>query len=748
MTDSHRKQAALAQLKNRGGTPLASPWTQPISLVLVALGGLTVGPAVQRLYSGSAGEPPWYLYPFGFCSELFGPAPAMGLGFGLLGTGYLLFGLGRRVAAGWAALALLAGAASLSLVGSAVALGSGGQLGGLIAGDQGGWPGRVAALAVALIFAFTSTYAAFTALGSERRWKPVQAAGGPAAEGQGRSDSGVDSEPVAELRPLTQLRRSAAPEHGTKSGAAAGPRPLATQRPGQSAAGAGSVQPPGADLADHSAAAAPRAASAAAAGALLDRTRPAAAAATLSKAPEREPAPIEFEPEAEAAAERAKVRPYTPPSAAGQAAARPVEPRPLESGIPALASIAGLAAVSAAPQGAAANAASASAAPAVQESIPVPANWGDDEEPETDDDDDDEEEEDDEDDEDDLDEDEEEEEEEWEDGDEEMVETEEVFAEAGSFEASYDDDFDDDDEDEDDDDDDEDEDEEDDDEDDEDEDEDDEDEDDDDEDDDEDEDEDEDDDDEEEDEEEEEDDEDEDDDWGDDDRMEVEPHRVAVAELAPPPRLTPQAEPDVALQPAASPGAAAAASKAPSTSQPSLFEELETATPSQRTAGRSGTQADPAAAKLSGEPRSAPGPKPAAAQGGRGAAANPQVPGARGATLSPQPRGGRSPARAGESRPPAGSARGRAKPGPKAVPGLGFDPNDRERLIYESGRLFLAQGRVAVSMLQKTFGLDFKTSTEVMDACQERGLIGPYQGGQSREILMSEERWEAQAAAR
>jgi hypothetical protein len=206
MTDSHRKQAALAQLKNRSATPLASPWTQPLSLALVALGGLTVGLAVQRLYSGGAGEPPWYLAPFASCSDLFGPAPAMALGLGLLGIGYLLFGLGRRVAGGWAALALLAGVASLSLVGSAMATGSGGQLGGLIAGEQGGWLGRVAALAVAVIFAFTATYAAFTALGGERRWIPVQGAGSSAVEGGGANPGSGDPEPVSELRPLAQSR--------------------------------------------------------------------------------------------------------------------------------------------------------------------------------------------------------------------------------------------------------------------------------------------------------------------------------------------------------------------------------------------------------------------------------------------------------------------------------------------------------------------------------------------------------------
>ncbi|QDU86252.1 FtsK-like domain-containing protein [Planctomycetes bacterium Pla163] len=68
-------------------------------------------------------------------------------------------------------------------------------------------------------------------------------------------------------------------------------------------------------------------------------------------------------------------------------------------------------------------------------------------------------------------------------------------------------------------------------------------------------------------------------------------------------------------------------------------------------------------------------------------------------------------------------------------------PKDRERLLFEAGRMFVVEGRVAVSMLQKRFGLDFKESTEVMDELQERGLIGPYMGGSRREILMDADTW-------
>ncbi len=74
--------------------------------------------------------------------------------------------------------------------------------------------------------------------------------------------------------------------------------------------------------------------------------------------------------------------------------------------------------------------------------------------------------------------------------------------------------------------------------------------------------------------------------------------------------------------------------------------------------------------------------------------------------------------------------------------------DDRERLVYESGCLFLDEGRVAVSMLQKRYSMDFKAATAILDELQERGLIGPYLGGKRRDILLTREEWQAQALNR
>jgi hypothetical protein len=84
-------------------------------------------------------------------------------------------------------------------------------------------------------------------------------------------------------------------------------------------------------------------------------------------------------------------------------------------------------------------------------------------------------------------------------------------------------------------------------------------------------------------------------------------------------------------------------------------------------------------------------------------------------------------------------------PALRAAVSAASDVDGPEELILQAGLLCLEENRVAVSMLQRRFGLDFDQATTVLDALQERGLIGPYLGGKTRDILMTREEWTAQA---
>jgi len=63
------------------------------------------------------------------------------------------------------------------------------------------------------------------------------------------------------------------------------------------------------------------------------------------------------------------------------------------------------------------------------------------------------------------------------------------------------------------------------------------------------------------------------------------------------------------------------------------------------------------------------------------------------------------------------------------------------QLLTDAGNLLVTEQRVAVSMLQKRFALDFDQSCVILDELQQLGLIGPFVDGAPRDILMSSEEW-------
>lgn len=73
------------------------------------------------------------------------------------------------------------------------------------------------------------------------------------------------------------------------------------------------------------------------------------------------------------------------------------------------------------------------------------------------------------------------------------------------------------------------------------------------------------------------------------------------------------------------------------------------------------------------------------------------------------------------------------------APARGIDPE--KKLLVEVGCMFVERGRVAVSMLQRQYDMDFDQACRVLDDLQEMGLIGPYMGGKNRDILLTKEQW-------
>ena len=64
-----------------------------------------------------------------------------------------------------------------------------------------------------------------------------------------------------------------------------------------------------------------------------------------------------------------------------------------------------------------------------------------------------------------------------------------------------------------------------------------------------------------------------------------------------------------------------------------------------------------------------------------------------------------------------------------------------QTLLMKAADLFLERDRVAVSLLQRQFNIDFEECCVILDQLQEMGLIGPYLGGNRRDILLTRDQW-------
>jgi DNA segregation ATPase FtsK/SpoIIIE-like protein len=84
-------------------------------------------------------------------------------------------------------------------------------------------------------------------------------------------------------------------------------------------------------------------------------------------------------------------------------------------------------------------------------------------------------------------------------------------------------------------------------------------------------------------------------------------------------------------------------------------------------------------------------------------------------------------------------------PRPEASVALDAETEGWSKLVYDAGCVILEQKRVAVSMLEKRFGIDFDQACRVLDELQQAGLIGPYMGGRTRDILLTREQWQPHA---
>lgn len=66
--------------------------------------------------------------------------------------------------------------------------------------------------------------------------------------------------------------------------------------------------------------------------------------------------------------------------------------------------------------------------------------------------------------------------------------------------------------------------------------------------------------------------------------------------------------------------------------------------------------------------------------------------------------------------------------------------------LREAGRLVVSVDRAAVSVIQKGFDVEFAEACTILEELHAEGLIGPYQEGKKRAILMSLDEWDSRFA--
>jgi len=66
----------------------------------------------------------------------------------------------------------------------------------------------------------------------------------------------------------------------------------------------------------------------------------------------------------------------------------------------------------------------------------------------------------------------------------------------------------------------------------------------------------------------------------------------------------------------------------------------------------------------------------------------------------------------------------------------------RDELYEEAVEIVLREGRGSVSLLQRALGIGYGRAARLIDYMAEDGIVGPYNGSQAREVLLSLEQWQ------
>lgn len=72
----------------------------------------------------------------------------------------------------------------------------------------------------------------------------------------------------------------------------------------------------------------------------------------------------------------------------------------------------------------------------------------------------------------------------------------------------------------------------------------------------------------------------------------------------------------------------------------------------------------------------------------------------------------------------------------------GFDPNEKDEMFYEAGKLAIEQGSISAGLIQRHFRMGFNRAARIVDQLTAEGVVSKQDGKKPREILLSMEEFD------
>ncbi|RIV29337.1 DNA translocase FtsK [Alicyclobacillaceae bacterium I2511] len=73
----------------------------------------------------------------------------------------------------------------------------------------------------------------------------------------------------------------------------------------------------------------------------------------------------------------------------------------------------------------------------------------------------------------------------------------------------------------------------------------------------------------------------------------------------------------------------------------------------------------------------------------------------------------------------------------------GNEQPDLDELFMDAVDLVVGAGQASVSLIQRRFRVGYARAARIVDQMEQRGVVGPFEGSKPREVLVSQEQWQA-----